>query len=232
MGFHHLDQYASAHGAAAAVAPAARVLAVFVIAIGAALLPMGAYRSMTLLLVLVGLLGVGARVPLLSLVRRALPPFFFLLTASAALLFVDGGEVRFSSALLRGGAAVLAGVLLVSTTRFTELVEALRELRMPRVVTAVLGLAYRFLYLLTDEIAQLRRAAASRNAVFSRRVMYGFAASALMRSLARSERVYGAMLARGYTGDVVSLRPQPLDVRSVLFVVALAAVVSAIVVVA
>ena len=240
MGFHHLDQYADAPGPLASIAPAARVLGTVVVALGAALLPLGAWPHMLALLLLVLALARFAGVPQATLWLRAAPPLAFLLLASLAVLVLapgdpvarlgplavtDQGVLRLGSALLRGGAAILVGVLLVSTTRFPELVEALRELRLPAVVTAALGLAYRYLYLLTDEVAQLRRAAASRNArggaVARRELAFGIAASALTRSFARSERVHRAMLARGYDGALPSLHPHPLDGRSLRALAAL-----------
>jgi cobalt/nickel transport system permease protein len=248
MGFHHLDQYADVHGGLAHIAPAGRVLGTFTIAIAAALLPPAAWPEMLLLLAVVALLAIFARVPLLTLLRRAALPFALLALASLGVLVLapglpvgtigpltvtDSGMVRFGSALLRGGAAIAAGVLLVSTTRFPELVEALRELRLPPVVTASLGLAYRFLYLLTDELGQLQRAAASRNAgsgsVARRRLLLGISASAVTRSFARSERVHRAMVARGYTGALPSLRPQPLDAYSVRALLLLLATLTALV---
>ena len=233
MGFHHLDHYADVHGPLDRVAPAARVLGTVLVAVAAALLPLGAWPPMLALLALVLALGRFAGVPLATLLRRAAPPLGLLLLASLAVLVLapgetvarvgplaitDAGVQRVGSAVLRGGAAILAGVVLISTTRFPDLVEALRELRLPLVVTAALGLAYRFLYLLTDEVAQLQRAAASRNArggaVARRELLLGITASALHRSFDRSERVHRAMLARGYQGTLPTLRPQPLDRRS------------------
>lgn len=229
MGFQHLDQFAVAGGRVASVAPAARVLCTFAIALGAALLPLGAWSWMLAMLAFVLLLATLARIPLPVLLLRSLPPLAFIALASIGVFFFapDDGAVRFGSALLRGGAAVLASVLLVSTTRFTELVDALRVLRLPHVVTAALGLAFRFLYLLNDELAQLQRAASSRNAERSRRLMLGLGATAVVRSYARSERVHRAMLARGYDGTLRLLHVRPLDAHSwrvvlaVLFVVAL-----------
>lgn len=248
MGFHHLDHYADVHGPLARVAPAGRVLATVLVALAAALLPLGAWPAMVGLLALVLALGRYAGVPLATLLRRAAPPLGFLLLASLGVLVLapgetvarigplgvtDAGVLRFGSAVLRGGAAILAGVVLISTTRFPELVEALRELRLPLVVTAALGLAYRFLYLLTDEVAQLQRAAASRNArggaVARRELMLGITASAIGRSFARSERVHRAMLARGYHGALPTLRPQPLDAHSVAVLAGLALALSLVV---
>ncbi|HSJ14312.1 MAG TPA: cobalt ECF transporter T component CbiQ [Longimicrobiales bacterium] len=230
MGFHHLDQYAHSAGPLTRTPPAARVLATVLLAVGAALLPLGAWLQMVVLGGLVLALARIGHVPLATLLARSAPPLLLLALASAAVLVLAPGQViarvgplavtdagleRVGSALGRGTPAILAGVLLISTTRFPDLVEGLRELRLPLVVTAALGLAYRFLYLLADELTQLQRAAASRNAragaVPRRRLLAGITASALVRSLARSERVHRAMLARGFTGELLSLHRQPLD---------------------
>lgn len=248
MGFHHLDQYAAADTGLGHLAPAARVLGTVLIAVGAALVPPGAWPEMLALVLLVLALALYARVPLATFLLRATIPLAFLALASVGVLLLapgeavarlgplvitDAGVERLASALLRGGAAIGAGVLLVSTTRFADLVEALRELRLPSAVTAALGLAYRFLYLLLDELAQLQRAAASRNAgagrVPRRQLLLGITASAATRSFARSERVHRAMLARGYTGALPALRPQPLDATSWRALLPLGLVVVAIV---
>jgi len=233
MGFHHLDQYATGHSAISHLAPAARVLGTVLIALAAALLPAGAWPELVALALLVLALSRYAGIPLATFLFRSSVPFAFLALASLGVLLLapglpvvrigplavtDAGLVRTGSALLRGGAAIGAGVLLVSTTGFADLVEALRELRLPVVVTAALSLAYRLLYLLLDELAQLQRAAASRNAgagaVPRRALLLGLTASAATRSFARSERVHRALLARGYTGALPSLQPHPLDTTS------------------
>ncbi|NJD09888.1 MAG: cobalt ECF transporter T component CbiQ [Gemmatimonadetes bacterium] len=249
MGFHHLDQYAAVESGLGHLAPAARVLGTVLIAVAAASLPPGAWLEMGAVAALVVALSRYAHVPLATFLLRATVPLAFLALASLGVLLLapgatvarlgpvvitDGGIERLGAALLRGGAAIGAGVLLVSTTRFADLVEALRELRLPAAVTAALGLAYRFLYLLLDELAQVQRAAASRNAgagrVPRRQLLLGVTASAATRSFARSERVHRAMLARGYTGSLPSLRPQPLDATSWRALLPLALLLAALVV--
>jgi cobalt/nickel transport system permease protein len=233
MGFRHLDQYADASGLLQRVPPAARVLITVLVALAAALLPLGAWLQMLLLLSGVLLLALLARVPLATLLYRSAPPILLLMVASGGVLVLapgpvlarvgpfaitEPGALRVASAIGRGVPAILAGVLLISTTRFPELVAALRELRLPLVVTAALGLGYRYIYLLVDEVAQLQRAAASRNAragaVPRRAVLAAIVASALGRSLARSERVQRAMVARGFTGTLPALHRHPLDARA------------------
>jgi cobalt/nickel transport system permease protein len=148
----------------------------------------------------------------------------------------DHGVVLFASALARGAAAVLAGVALVSTTPFPELIAALRDLKLPSTVTSSLALAYRFLVVLGEEIARVRRAAHVRNGgrgtVGARRLAVGMAAAAFSRSYDRSERVFRAMRVRGYKDSVPGLTYGGVDAASALRVGALLAVAAALVTVA
>jgi len=247
VSFHHLDQLATVPSPVTKAAPAARVLVTAVVAVGTASLPLGAWTHLAWLAVVAGLLVAGARLPVTLLVRRLAGPFVFVLLASAGLLFLvpgtpvlrigpvmvsDDGIQRFGFVLARASVALTTAVVLVSTTSFPELLQALRSLRLPTVVTTALGLGYRLLYLLVDEIERMQRAARSRNAgsgaTSRRRVLVGVTAAALARAFTRGERTHRAMLARGYTGELPSLTPHRWDAYSSAAVVGVAAVVGAI----
>lgn len=201
---------------------------------------------MAALATLVVALAAMARIPPSAFLRRLAPPLAFVVLASAAILFLapgravarvgllavtDTGLLQVGSVLGRSIVAIGAAVVLVSTTPFSQVLIALRTLRLPDAVSTSLGLAYRFLYMLTDEVERIRRAARSRNAAAGaaprRRLFMGITATALQRSFARSEQVHRAMLARGYTGQMVPLRP-PADQHSILEIVLLAVVVAAV----
>ncbi len=134
----------------------------------------------------------------------------------------------------RASVALGAAVVLVSTTSFPELLHALRELHLPHVVTASLGVGYRLLYILVDELERLQRAARSRNAgggsAARRRVLVGITAAGLSRAFARGERTHRAMLARGYAGDMPTLSSQRWDRRSALVLAGLTVLVGAVLV--
>ena len=251
MGFHHLDHYAATASPVTRTAPAARVLGAVGLALAASLLPPGAWMSMAAALALSFALAVAARIPPGVVLLRASIPLAFLALASVGVLFMapgsevaalgplrvtDHGVVLFASALARGAAAVLVGVVLVSTTPFPELVAALRELRLPRPVTSSLALAYRFLVVLAEEVGRVRRAAEVRNGgrgrVAVRRLAVGMAAAAFARSYDRSERVFRAMRVRGYRDSISGLTYRAVDAASALRVGALLTVAAALVVAA
>lgn len=225
MSFQHLDRFAQNDSPLTRRSPVTRLLGAVCIALGAAILPLGSWPQMAGLAALVVGLVAAARIPPLAFLTRLTPPLAFVLAVSGAILFLapgravatvgpltitDAGVLRVGSVLGRSAVALGAAVILVSTTSFSEVLVALRSLRLPEAITTSLGLAYRFLYMLNDEVERLRRAARSRNAAAGaaprRRLLMGITAAVLQRSFARSEQVHRAMLARGYAGHLVPLQ--------------------------
>jgi cobalt/nickel transport system permease protein len=106
-------------------------------------------------------------------------------------------------------AATLASVL-VLTTPWAHVLKGLRMLRMPAVVVMVLGMTYRYIFLLllvAEDFFEARRSRLLRS--LSRREqrrMAGAAAGVLLgKSLQLSEEVYQAMQARGYRGEALTM---------------------------
>ena len=134
------------------------------------------------------------------------------------LIPTDAGLVKFGSILLRSWLSVQVAILLVSTTRFPDMVHAFEHLRVPAVLTTVVSFLYRYLFVLTDEVLRLLRARQSRsatlpgyrsgrNVAWRARVTGSMAGQLFLRSYERSDRIYNAMLARGYSGQLRTLTP-------------------------
>jgi cobalt/nickel transport system permease protein len=128
------------------------------------------------------------------------------------------GMVRFVSIVVRSWLSIQAAILLVAVTQFPDLIHALEHLRVPAVLTTIVAFLYRYLFILTDEVLRLTRARAARSAalpdqksggsVIWRASIAGHMAGQLfLRSYERSDRIYNAMLARGYTGNIRTLHP-------------------------
>ncbi len=122
------------------------------------------------------------------------------------------GLAFFASVLLKSWASVTAATILTATTTQLCLLDALKALRMPKVLVGIVSLMYRYLFVLADEAQRLLRARKSRSAgvgpesggsvVWRAKVTGGMAGALFIRSLDRGERIYLAMLARGYDGRV------------------------------
>jgi cobalt/nickel transport system permease protein len=128
------------------------------------------------------------------------------------------GLLRFVSIVIRSWLSIQAAILLVAVTQFPDLIHALEHLHVPAMLTTIVAFLYRYLFVLTDEVFRLMRARQARSAtlpgqksggsLFWRGRIAGHMAGQLfLRSYERSDRIYNAMLARGYTGQLRTLHP-------------------------
>lgn len=132
----------------------------------------------------------------------------------------DGLE-RFVSIVFKSWLSVQVAIILVSTTPFPQILHALRWLRVPKLLVAVIGLMWRYIFVMAGEANRLLRAREARSGkvagypnggkvAWRARVAGGMAGNLFLRSLERSDRVYAAMLSRGYDGEVRLLVEPPL----------------------
>lgn len=134
---------------------------------------------------------------------------------------VEGLE-RFISVALKSWLSVQAAVVLAASTQFPELLQAMRAVGIPRLLVGMFGLMWRYLFVLVDEALRLMRARAARSGqsgaagarsgggvAWRARVTGGMAGSLFLRAFERSDRIYVAMLSRGYDGEVRALPLPP-----------------------
>ncbi len=112
--------------------------------------------------------------------------------------------------ILRVAVSVSLTVLLAITTRWSDLLKALRVFFAPRIFILILSMTYRYIFLLLDIAAEMFTARRSRMAgPASAREDRRFAAASmgtlLGKSHALSEEVYAAMISRGYRGEALTL---------------------------
>jgi cobalt/nickel transport system permease protein len=163
---------------------------------------------------------------LFSIPGNPLSTFHFLLWD---LTITDAGLLRFISILVRSWLSVQMAILLVAVARFPDLIHALEHLRVPLILTSIIAFLYRYLFVLTDEVFRLRRARESRSAAAPGKRSGGsvtwraqtagqMAGQLFLRSYERSDRVYNAMLARGFKGHMETINPHELRRRDYLTV--------------
>ena len=134
---------------------------------------------------------------------------------------IEGLE-RFFSISIKSWLSVQAAVVLASSTSFPDLLVGMRALHVPQLLVSTFGLMWRYLFVLVDEAGRLLRARASRSGrsdspgnkpggsvTWRARVTGGMAGSLFLRAFDRSDRIYMAMVSRGYDGEVRSL-PLPV----------------------
>lgn len=179
-------------------------------------------------------------------------PLFELNLALFALTGTQEGMDFFISVLLKSWASVTAAVVLTATTPPLRLLGALRSLRVPAVLVAIVLLMYRYLFVLVEEAQSMMRARAGRSAfigsktggsktggrksggslVWRAKSAGGMAGSLLIRTLDRSERIYMAMVARGYDGTLRQTDAIPLTRRALGAMIAALSIFAAVAVAA
>lgn len=237
--------------------PRAKLVGLAAFVVAASVLPSGAAAGYALLLLLLGVAVAATRLPAVVVLRRATPPLLVAVSLALSALFQARGEEYFSARVLWMRLAVgpygvarfvdvltrtilcsLAIGLHASATPFPDTVLALRSLGVPEVFTSVLAMTYRYLSVLLDEGQRMQRARDSRTLrepslrrlCDQARLFGAMVGSLFLRAYGRSERVYQAMLARGYRGNTLllaSLRWRRQDSAALAaWVLALAAVVA------
>lgn len=160
-----------------------------------------------------------SRVSALALLKRVGIEFVFVFIVLLATLFQPGGKVVWSWGFLQitsVGLTVLGSVTfklflsllilntLVLTTSISALLQALAILKMPPLLVAIMASMYRYISVLIAEFTTMRRAAMARNLMATqsntRLAIGNIIGSLFIRTYERGERVYQAMLARGYRG--------------------------------
>lgn len=126
---------------------------------------------------------------------------------AAALLFLTAGWERGLTVVLKGAAALALLATLTLTTPVAELVWAIRKLGAPKSVNLIASMMLRYLEMLAEEFARMSRARAARcggplAGVALFQVHGNQAGLLLVRSWERAERIHGAMLSRGFTGEM------------------------------
>ncbi|MDP9799713.1 cobalt/nickel transport system permease protein [Catenuloplanes nepalensis] len=204
------------------LAPEVKIAATVAITIAVVATPREAVWAFGVHALIVVALAAVARVPAGWLARRSLVEVPFVLLA-VLMPFVGVGErvewlgLRLSveglyggfNLLVKGTLGVLVALLLAATTSTRDIIVGLDRLRCPPVLTQIATFMLRYLDVLADEARRMRTARLARGD--DPRFLWqlrGFASgigALFLRAFERGERVYLAMLSRGYTGSLPQL---------------------------
>ena len=136
----------------------------------------------------------------------------------------EAGLQIFGAVAAKATIGTVAAVLLAATTSFPSVLRGLEAMRVPRLLILIAAFMYRYLFVIVEEAGRMRAALAARG--FRPRTALGagalgrVATAMFLRTYARGERVYHAMLARGYSGRMPQLTPLALGRADILFVAA------------
>jgi len=134
---------------------------------------------------------------------------------------VSAGWVSFFSIMARFALTVTAALALVALTGMNAIGEGLAAMGAPRAFVTQLLFLNRYLFELAGEAGRMERARDLRacgRTTAGLGVFVQLTGSLLLRGLARAERVYQAMLCRGFKGSVRTAEPSGFGAKEAVFV--------------
>jgi cobalt/nickel transport system permease protein len=221
-----------------ALDPRAKLLGLLAVTLIAVSTPPAAWPVYAACAAVLAVYAVAARVSAGVVWRRWRVVLPLVLAAAVLLPFVRPGGAAYSLGPLtvhehglralaavaaKAGIGTLCAVLLGATATFPEVLRGMERLGVPRLLVLIAAFMYRYLFVMVEEAGRMRGALAARG--FRPRTALGaagvgrIAAALFLRTHARGERVYLAMLARGYRGSVPELAVLRLTPADVAFVV-------------
>ncbi len=224
MKHNFLDQYSDRNSFLHRLDARTKFLLTVLFILVVALAPPGSWFAFALYLVLILGLILFSKVPLDYVLKRSLVVMPFVLMIAIFVPFFKEGEVAGSyniwlwqltvtysgiqvlvNIIIKAWLSILSLIWLTSTTRLTNLLNALEKLHLPRVLVMILSFMYRYLFLIIDETMRMKQARDSRNfgggRLWQLRTIGDMIGTLFIRSYERGERVYAAMVARGFDGQ-------------------------------
>lgn len=130
------------------------------------------------------------------------------------------GWISFFSIILRFILTVFTTYALIAITGFNKLCLSLEKMKVPKVFAVQLLLVYRYIYILIEEVFLIVRAHNLRSfkeKIKLKNFIY-LISQLLLRSIDRSERIYLAMLSRGFDGTIHLPVKLKIHTKDIIFI--------------
>ena len=142
--------------------------------------------------------------PLVCAVGLLNPLFDRQIVVQVGTLAVSGGVLSMLTLILKGVFCLLASFLLMATTTIKAICRALRQLHVPKLLTNLLLLTFRYVGLLLSEVAVMQQAYSLRapgQKGIHISAWGSFLGQLLLRSMDRAQALYESMELRGFSGE-------------------------------
>ena len=142
--------------------------------------------------------------PLVCAVGLLNPLFDRQIVVQVGTLAVSGGVLSMLTLILKGVFCLLASFLLMATTTIEAICRALRQLHVPKLLTNLLLLTFRYVGLLLSEVAVMQQAYSLRapgQQGIHISAWGSFLGQLLLRSMDWAQALYESMELRGFSGE-------------------------------
>jgi len=232
-----IDQYSDGNSLVHRLDPRTKFIVTILFILAVVLTPPDSWLAFGLFFAIITVLLLFSRLPALHVLKRSLVIMPFVVLIAIFIPFFKQGEVAGSynvwlwqvnvthsglqvlvNIIIKSWLSILSLILLTSTTKVPDLLKGLERLRMPSSMVMVLSFMYRYIFVLVDEVLRMKQARDSRNyggrRLLQLRTIGSMIGTLFIRSYERGERVYAAMVARGFDGQtrtLSQLQLKPLD---------------------
>jgi len=224
-----IDEYSDLNSFVHRLDPRTKLVASLAFIMAVVLTPANNWRVFVFYFCIAAVLLIISKLPPFYVLKRSLVIFPFVLLIAVFIPFFKEGEVAGSyniwlwqisvtysglfilaNVVVKAWLCILALILLSSTTRLADLLKSLRQLGIPRVMILILSFMYRYIFVLADEVMRMQQARDSRNfggkRLHQMKTIGSMVGTLFIRSYERGERIYAAMLSRGFDGQVRTLQ--------------------------
>lgn len=174
-----------------------------------------------------------AEIPYKVIVKRTFVALPFVIFAGISNLIFDRenvmlfsgvvittGVLSFFTLIVRTVLSVSAILILVATTKFTEITRQLQRLHIPMFVVNLIEMIYRYITVLVEETSVMLTAYRLRNPKYKYphiKHMGTFVGHLFLRSIDRAERIYNAMKCRGYGSKKIKYEKQRISIKDIFY---------------
>ena len=235
MRYPDIDAYAEMDSFVHRLEPRTKIISFGILIVSAVFA--GTIPAALLFLLVAAALLLASRLPLAFILRRVkvicvfVVPILVLMpvTVAGTPLFSAGPVVVSAEGLsfavlvtIRSVAAILLVITMLGTQRFDTTLKGLALLRVPGIIIQMLLFTYRYIYVMIDEFLRIWSSMRAKGYAF-RFTRHGLAmigngiGMLLIKSYERAERVYQAMIGKGYTGRPISFSSFTVTATDCLF---------------
>lgn len=236
----YIDAFSNLDSFLARLEPRVKIAAFLTLILFIASVPVGFFICFILYAVLLTVLFFLSGLPLLYIFKKSFTVFPFVLLSAVFIPFFKPGEIirsyslggwsinlteeglsLFLSIAIKAFLCLFSIILLISTSRFTDLLKALERLRAPRLVILILSFMYRYMFILEDELMRMQQARQARSVNRQYYRQAGALANMLgvlfIRAYERAENVYLAMCSRGFDGGIYTINQSRISAGDIYF---------------
>ncbi len=208
---HHpeIDRYAGLSSPIHNWDPRAKLIAILVLIVAIVLIPdlKIALIGLAIALALVFI----SRIPFSFMLKHLIGVTMFIFPLFVIIsLTPSGGIERASLIAVRALAAVILIFPMIGTMKFETTIKALERLKIPSKLVQMIMFTYRYIFVFAGEVQRMftsitSRGFRKRTSLYTLSTIGKLIAMLFIRSYDRSERVFNAMVSRGYEGNLKTL---------------------------